>query len=94
MSKNIRTVSLLVVLCVTGFSALRSYAEESPSGKTPISHQTKWEHYITNTLDGVSVSISDYRSSEGISRAMPTINFIGALWQDCKEHTNSPLSSV
>ena len=45
MGKNIRIVSLLVVLCVTGFSAFRSYAEESPSDKAPISPQTKWEYY-------------------------------------------------
>lgn len=57
MSKNIRTVSLLVVLCVTGFSALRSYAEESPSGKTPISHQTKWEHYNQYARWSVGVNI-------------------------------------
>ena len=44
MSRNIQVVSLLVVLCITGFSASKSFAE-SPSGKTEDSHQTKWEYY-------------------------------------------------
>ncbi len=44
MSRNIQVVSLLVVLCITGFSASKSFAE-SPSSKIEDSHQTKWEYY-------------------------------------------------
>ena len=94
MSRNIQVVSLLVVLCITGFSASKSFAE-SPSGKTEDSHQTKWEYYNQYARWSFGANIgTPFFAGNFQSKAYDKLYWVGVLRQDFKEASSSPLLSV